>query len=130
MLKKKLGPEAVERDWSWYIKRLKNYFKISSTLNIPEGCEHIGGYAFWECRWLKKVVIPESVEEIGISAFRGCKSLEKVVIPESVEKIRDCAFDGCENAVIILRKPRSEYKFIGRYRVFDDVKDVKEEIRS
>ena len=129
MLKKKLGPEAVERDWSWYIKRLKDYFKISSTLNIPEGCEHIGGSAFLGCDWLKKVVIPESVEEIGISAFRGCKSLEKVVIPESVDVIGYCAFYYCSNATIILRKPRSEFNFIESC-AFDYVKDVKEEVGS
>ena len=130
MLKKKLGPEAVERDWSWYIKSLKDYFKIPSTLIIPEGCRWIGGYTFEYCWWLKKVEIPGSVKNIGGCAFRCCEKLGKVVIPESVERIGYCAFYYCSNATIILRKPRSEYKFIGRYRVFDDVKDVKEEIRN
>lgn len=35
MLKKKLGIEAVERDW----QLLLDYYKIPTTLNITEGCE-------------------------------------------------------------------------------------------
>ena len=44
--------------------------------------------------------------------FWGCEELEKVVIPESVERIEEWAFEGCEKAVIILKKPRSEFKYI------------------
>lgn len=148
--KKKLGIEGIEREWSL---SLSIYYKISSTLIIPEGCEKIGFAAFRGCKELKSVVIPgnvktiqnfafkgcdklerveilEGVEGIGFCAFRGCSRLEKVVIPGSVEWIVDRSFEGCVDATVILEKPRSEYKFIGRYRVFDDVKDVKEEIRA
>ena len=130
MLKKRLGVEAIEREWNLHYHLSNHYFKIPSTLIIPESCEKIGFAAFRGCKELKKVVIPESVEEIGYCAFRNCTCLEEVVIPGSVEWIVDRSFEGCIDAVVILGKPRSEFKFIGRYRVFDDVKDVKEEIRS
>ena len=108
MLKKKLGLEAIERGGSLVKKTsVQAYFKVSSTLIIPEDCEIIGGCAFMYCEKLKKVVIPKSVKKIGYSAFYKCS-----------------------NATIILRKPKSEYaEFIEVY-VFDGVKDVKEEIRS
>lgn len=150
MLKKKLGIEAFERDWSWS-KGLVNYFKISSTLIIPESVEWIGDKAFFDCEKLKKVVIPGNVESIGKWAFRDCMRLEEVEILEGVVKIgystfQDCkmlkevsiprsvdyigyrAFEGCETATIILRKQKNEFKDTGSL-VFD-VRDVKEETRT
>lgn len=136
MLKKKLGINAIERDWSNDFSSLKNYFKVSTLIIIPEGCVEIGECAFWRCDkvrevvipesvevirfkafsycWnLKKVSIPESVREIGRLAFERCSMLEEVVIPESVENIRAYAFDGCYRATIILRKPEFAFEFIG-----------------
>lgn len=81
MLKKKLGIEAIEEDWEYDC--IYNYYKISSTLIIPEGNKRIGNSAFW----------------------------------------------GCDKATIILKKPRSEFKFIGSC-AFKICKNVKEEIRS
>ena len=85
MLKKKLGLEVIERDWSYNKKRSVNYFKIPTALIIPESCEWIGKAAFLGCDWLKKVEVPRSVEEIG-----------------------DWAFWGCKNATITLKKPKKE----------------------
>ena len=99
MLKKRLGIEAIESDWSLY-----RYFKIPSTLIIPEGCEKITNWAFYDCSWLEKVVISGSVKVIG-----------------------DCAFNKCKNATIILRKPRRKFKKIAK-NTFYSVRDVKEEV--
>mgnify|MGYP002520365973 CR=1 FL=1 len=98
MLKKRLGIEAIERNWSEEF--ISNYYKIPSTLVISDGCEKIGNYAFCDCWNLKKVVIPESVESIG-----------------------EFAFDGCEQAEVILRKS-TKYIDIGTY-AFNDCKKVK-----
>ena len=127
MLKKKLGAEAIERVWSWKGRlSISNYFKIPSTLIIPEGCEKVGNGAFDCCNKLKKVKISGSVKSIGTLAFGGCRELGVIVIPESVEEIRDCAFDGCENAVIIIvnKSSESDFKFLGRL-VFRDCFTVK-----
>lgn len=74
MLKKRLGIEAIERE-----KFLEIYFKIPSTLIIPEGCWEIGQYAFRGCRWLEKVIIPKSVERVGDCAFECCGKAEITV---------------------------------------------------
>lgn len=127
MLKKRLGLEAIERDWYCNLRSMW-FFKTPSSIIIPDGCERIGIYAFY-CNWLKEVEIPKSVKDIGISAFERCIKLREVVIPESVERIDDDAFWGCSSAIIILKKPRSEFKFIG-VRVFDYCGYVKEEVRN
>lgn len=150
MLKKKLGVEAVEMDWPDDNEELKDYFKVSSTLIVPEGVERVGDYAFWSCQGLKRVIIPKSVEEIGYkaffecieleevkipestrdigkSAFEGCRELKKVEIPESVEVIASYAFWGCKKATIILKNSGKDFKVIGR-DAFLNCKDVKEDV--
>ena len=88
MLKKKLGIEAIEKNWKHIF--ISYYYKIPPTLIIPEGCKRIGVEAFKNCWWLKKVVIPESVEIIGNHAFYECIS-----------------------ATIILKKSKRKFKGIG-----------------
>ena len=102
MLKKKLGINAIERDWE--IWRNVSYFKIPSTLIIPEGCKRIGMYAFW-----------------------GCDKLERVEIPKSVKDIGSWAFGGCRNATITLKKLMKDFDYIER-GAFLGVRDVKEEV--
>ena len=103
MLKKKLGAETIERNWYRDVK-LVWYFKIPTSLIIPEGCEKIGRYAFCDCWWLKKVEIPKNIEDIGIGAFKDCN-----------------------NATIILRKSRKDVKYIGIF-AFWQCRNVKEEV--
>ena len=105
MRKKKLGINAIERDWSW-ARELTRRFKISSTLIIPDDCKRI-----------------------GIAAFAGCRNLRKVVIPKSVEWIDYDAFWGCEEATIILKKHKKDFKRIGNCAL-NGVRDVKEEVRN
>ena len=128
MLKKRLGVECIERKW-WSNRNLKDYFKITSPLIIPESCVRIGVCAFWECWWLEKVKISESVKVIGEDAFYKCYNLKKVEIPKSVERIEHYAFGYCYNSKITLRKSESEFKEIAS-NAFWECKDVKEEIRS
>ena len=106
MLKKKLGVEAIERNWSYSKMISAYYYKIPSTLIIPESCK-----------------------KIGAAAFCGSLDLKKAIIPESVEKIGDYAFWDCSRAIIILKQPVIEFKYIGSY-AFDYCKDVKEETRN
>ena len=126
MLKKRLGIEAIERNWG-NRKPIPSYFKIPSSLTIPEGCENVGGCAFQDCNVLERLKIPGSVKSIGVwsflrcyglkevvisesrdyvainySAFYLCKNLEKVEIPRNVNRIGGLAFLGCEKAEIVL----------------------------
>lgn len=106
MLKKKLGINAIERNYFHFNACSEDFFKLPSTLIIPEGCKWIGYAAFYCCINLRKVVIPESVTDIGEDAFCGCKE-----------------------AIIILKKPEHKFEFIGE-NALDDCKDVKEEVRN
>lgn len=103
MLKKRLGIEAIEINWR---ESIQHYFKIPSILIIPEGVEGIGVDNFSRCSWLEKVIIPKSARWIGQFAF-WC----------------------CYEATIILKKPRSEFKFIG-LRALDDCKEVIEDVKE
>lgn len=127
MLKKRLGVEAIERDKM----QLHHYYKIPSTLIIPEGCERIGNWVFSECG-VEKVVISGSVKSIGTGSFGFCTRLKEVKIPESVERIGDCAFDGCEKATIIINKSsKSDFKSLGRLAFrYSTVSYVKEKTRT
>lgn len=71
MLKKRLGIEAIERDWNEVF--IFNYFKIPSTLTISESCEKIGDYAFAGC-WNAKVIVGPRcrVKDVGRNAFKDC----------------------------------------------------------
>ena len=108
MLKKRLGIEAIEMV-NWDYDFIYNYYKIPSTLIIPEGCKKIGKYA-----------------------FSGCLNLKKVIISGSVNRIGDSAFWGCEDAEVILEKPEWEFKRIGDYAFYNckSVEYVEEETRT
>lgn len=145
MLKKRLGAEGIEKVWNE--DRISYYYKIPTSLIIPEDCERIGDCAFLDCWRLKKVSIPGSVKKINYGAFWGCNDLREVIIPEgvvkighyafyqceglkevliseSVERIEDWAFGGCPVANIILHKPWSKFEFIAT-NAFLGCKDVK-----
>lgn len=56
----------------------RNWYKISS-LDIPEGVEHIGEGAFSYCFNLKKLVLPSTLKSIGDGAFYGERALSEVI---------------------------------------------------
>lgn len=92
MLKKKLGLNAIEK--IYFHGSSEYYFKVPSTLIIPEDCVKIGGYAFYGCENLKKVVISESVKDIGCWAFGGCENA-RIVIKNKNTNLGFNAFTGC-----------------------------------
>ncbi|MBQ7705059.1 MAG: leucine-rich repeat domain-containing protein, partial [Selenomonadaceae bacterium] len=63
-------------------------------VNISDGVEEIGDYAFYCCENLTEITIPNSVKKIGASAFSRCRGLTEINIPSSVEIIGSCAFGG------------------------------------
>lgn len=126
MLKKKLGIEGIER------RLVRYYYKIPSTLVIPEGCKRIGSGAFSGCKELEKVEISEGVKSIGTCSFQGCRNLKKVIIPGSVEEIGNYAFYGCDSADVLIMTSERKFKTLGRLALNDclTVSYVKEEIRN
>ena len=102
MLKKKLGVEAIELNWyrklrkMKYTDRISDFYKIPTTLIIPDGCKKVGAVAFHCCWRLKKVIIPESVERIEEQAFYYCSNAT-IILKKSVRDIiiEQLAFNYC-----------------------------------
>lgn len=138
MLKKRLGIEGIELDWSRRFDFIYDYYKIPPTLIIPKGVMEIGDNAFCascdESSYyrLKKVVIPDGCKRVGREAFYSCIGLRKVEIPESVKEIGEDAFYDCSKAEVIINKFEEDFKYIGNYAFSwcKSVRYVKEKIRN
>jgi len=50
-------------------------------LDIPEGTENIGIFAFINCKELTKVNFPTTMRKVGAYAFEGCKNIKTVTTP-------------------------------------------------
>lgn len=57
------------------------YCSSLSSIEIPDGVEHIGGRAFANCKVLKYLGLPAELVYIGEEAFSGCSALEKIDCP-------------------------------------------------
>ena len=67
------------------------------TIEIEDGVQSIGRYAFDDCISLTSIDIPNSIKSIGPNSFMNCGSLESVTIPDGVESIGEFAFNYCTN---------------------------------
>ena len=77
-----------------------NEFKFCTSLKeieIPEGIEHIGSWAFCGCFSLRKIILPSTLKSIGKYAFENCSSLKYINLPEGLEEIGEGTFDGCSS---------------------------------
>ena len=106
-----------------YVLYLVTEEYTGDTVNIPEGVDAIGNYAFaynsnvktvtvpsttrdlgrgFDSSSVEKVVIEEGLEVLSSRAFRATANLQEVVIPSSVKVIEDNAFQksGIKNIVI------------------------------
>ena len=89
--------------------------KTDTSVEIPNGVEIIGSYAFEWCYSLKSVVIPDSVRTIGNFAFDDCDSLTSVVIGDSVRTIGYKAFAYCKKLTSIkYRGTQSQWNAISK----------------
>lgn len=64
-------------------------------LEVPDGVETIGAYAFYGCSSLESLTLPEGLTSVGKFAFSGCEKLKQVTIPESIAVLNIYAFRGC-----------------------------------
>lgn len=64
-------------------------------LYIPEGIESISGYAFYQNKYIKKVVLPKSLKYIGQGCFFNCENLEKIEFNSKLDFIGKEAFSRC-----------------------------------
>lgn len=82
------------RPWQEYHQQIKK-------IVIEDGVTTIGGYAFYDCRYLTSVIIPKSVTDIGLAAFRDCSSLTNVFLPESLSRTAGGIFSGCTSLISV-----------------------------
>lgn len=70
---------------------LSNIYKVE----IGNGVENIGGYAFNNCQALSSITMPNSIINIGNYAFESCYALSSIIIPDSVFVISEHVFSNC-----------------------------------
>ena len=85
----------------WYISR-NNIKKIE----LEEGIENIGTYAFCGCTGLSEIKIPKSVKTVGEHAFSDCSNLQAIKFYSPFTKIEDSA-DTIDPAATIYGYQRS-----------------------
>ena len=64
---------------------------------IPNTVKKIGDYSFYDCYFLKSLILPNSIEGIGANAFESCKSLMSIKLNEGLKYIHSKAFVYCSS---------------------------------
>ena len=94
-----------------------------SEIDLPDGLETIGNYAFSGCSSLSSISLPQSLTDIGIEAFKetaianaeipsqitylknglfeNCTALESADLPEALKQIGDKVFKGAEKLAAV-----------------------------
>ena len=85
---------------------ITQYKGKAQKLVIPDEIEGIqvvaiGHIAFWENKFIKKVVIPDSVKYIDDDAFSNCKKLKSVIMPKEILKWGEFTFSGCSSLKVV-----------------------------
>jgi len=76
----------------WY-----NISTLILSVEIKEGAELIGDFAFAGCSSMSSVSLPTTLQWIGISSFEDCSGLKSIEFPSNVSDIGEKAFYRCSN---------------------------------
>lgn len=68
----------------------------NATLELADDTVGIADYAFYNCSYVKDVIIPESVVHFGNAMFYSC-SVWRVNLPNNIKEIPNYAFSHCSN---------------------------------
>lgn len=68
-----------------------NYFKLITSLTIPNGVNKLGKSAFNSCNGLTSVTLPNSLTYIDVFAFNDCPNITNLTIPINVRTIKNSA---------------------------------------
>lgn len=71
---------------------LLSLFKNLDTVILEDGTKEISKNMFYDCRFLREVIIPKDLQRIESGAFYGCECLTDITIPDTVTTIGDGAF--------------------------------------
>ena len=85
--------------------------KGNTNYHVPNKVKEIEKCAFYNCRWLTKIILPESLIIIRDKVFRSCEQLSEITLPESLLHIGDEAFIDCPNlkTITLSRKTKIGY---------------------
>lgn len=70
-------------------------------VNLPDGLEEIGNYAFQQCTSLTSITIPNTVTSIGKGVFEGCSNLREVTLSESLTVLENSLFKDCTSLATV-----------------------------
>ncbi len=65
-------------------------------IDIQEGVEALGEFAFNECEKATTITLPNSLSTIARGAFKFCEALQSIELPEFMYAINEQAFFGCK----------------------------------
>lgn len=68
-----------------------------SWIDLPEGLESIGGWAFTCCTRLESITLPSTLIDLGRGLFCSCEDLSHVSLPNILRIIPDDMFRWCDN---------------------------------
>lgn len=68
-----------------------------SSVHLPEELETISSYAFYNCRYLRRVEFPKGITYIGKDAFGNCESIREIHLPKFLNIIQNDTFSLCRN---------------------------------
>lgn len=69
--------------------------KKKGLVKIPKFVSKISYYAFYDCKYITRVIVPDKVTFIGDYSFFGCENLESINFPNNLRVIDDYSFSGC-----------------------------------
>jgi len=76
--------------------------KKETSFTVPKGVTEIGSRAFFDCGYLKNVILPDGLKSIGYVAFMHCVKLQSINLPNSVTEISESAFRSCTSLISIV----------------------------
>ena len=92
------GDEGAKDNLVWFLYTGQPDSEIPRDITharIDPSVKEIAARAFQGCEQLEVVEVSEGLEKIGRWAFRGCKSLKLFKVPSTVKLIDVGAFEGC-----------------------------------
>ena len=87
--------EMYDYDLNANIAPWSDYTDEIEKINIKDGLESIGAYAFYGCKNVVTLNIPHDVTAIGKNSISNCTALESITIPNTVKIIESHAFWNC-----------------------------------
>lgn len=97
--KSDIGGEVSVREGTRVIGKNAFYETKVTKIDLPKSMVRIGDYSFYNCDFLKEVVVSEGLKYIGYSAFYSNDLLSKIVLPDTVTEIGEKAFYSCVRLV-------------------------------